>query len=87
MLKIHFTDDVFTMSLKPINESITEEKVLAVHSGEDIVKESYAQQEIELESRLYTGADERESNQNMDSKKKCTGNKAKKPLPLPNSKK
>ena len=72
------------MSLKPIDESITEERVL--HFGEDDVKRSYKQQEMKMESTfkaLYTDTDEKKP---MDDKERCAGNKAKKPLPLPNSK-
>ena len=72
------------MSLKPIDESITEEKVL--HCSEDDVKRSYKLQEMKMESTLkalYTDSDEKKP---MDNKKRCAGNKAKNPLPLPNSK-
>jgi len=74
------------MSLKPISESITEERVLSC--DEDDVKSSYKQEDKTMESTfkgLYSGADEKISNQKIDDTK-CAGNKAKMPIPLPNSK-
>ena len=88
-------DDVFAMSLKPINEStdkmkdasfVKKEMPSEVHGDE----KEYSKQELENESTfkdLYTNADEKASDVNVDSKTEWSGNTNEKPISLPHPKK
>ena len=96
ILLVHVVDDdVFAMSLKPIDEStdkmkdasfIKKEIPSEVHDDE----KEYSKQELEKEStfkELYTDADEKASDINVDSKTKWSGNTNEKPISLSHPKK